>query len=176
MAVEMTQAELIGAWATGMWMDAGMPSAVASSTISGYAVQPNTLGRLSNLTSTCYVGSGFTGMGTTNYQATPPLQDPELAIIGQMFLVGYYNGLAFAAMGQGGDALPWTTLREEGSTISRVNAASLGKEYREMSKTANEQLNYLVNAYRSSVGGNIPRSVDFFNIAGPIWGGSYLGP
>jgi len=162
--------ELLQPWATGVWLDIGSPSNTSTSTISGYAVQPSTLGRLNSLVTACFSGSGYAGTGTTNYQIGPYVTNAELAIIGQLYLVSYYNNLAQANMGVGGSTIPWVRLREGDSLIDRVSAANLGKEYREMAKTAYEQLWSLVNAYRSSEGGSIPRSVMFFNPPTSAWG------
>ncbi len=155
--------ELLFPWSTGLWQDLGMPTNVAVSTISGYAIQPNTLGKVNSLLSTCFSGSGYTGAGTTNYQIGPWVSPAVLGVIGQLYLVSYYNNLAQAAMGLGGNALPWTQLREGDSSIARVNAALIGAQYRQMSKDAYTELWNLVNAFRGSEGGNIPRSVDYFN-------------
>ena len=173
----MDQADLIGIWSTGFWQnDLSAPTQLAASTISGYATQPSTLGRLNNLVSTCFSGSGYTGAGTTNYQASPPLTNTELVIIGTMFLVSYYNGLAFSTMGVGGSTIPWLNIAEGDSKIGRVNAASIGAQYKEMSKDAQNQLWQQANAYRSSNGGNLGRDVEYLSIANPTWGPSFYGP
>lgn len=155
--------ELLFPWSTGLWQDLGMPTNVSVSTISGYAIQPSTLGKVNSLLSTYFSGSGYTGAGTTNYQIGPWVDPAVLGVIGQLYLVSYYNNLAMAAMGQGGNTLPWQLLREGDSTIGRVSAANIGKEYREMSKTAYEQLWNLVNAYRSDAGGGTARSISYYN-------------
>lgn len=167
--------ELLQVWATGLWSDIGNPPNVAVSTISGYAIQPGTLGKVNSLLTTCFSGSGYAGTGTTNYQIGPYADAALLGVIGQLYLVSYYNNLAFAAMGAGANAIPWTNLREGDSSISRVNAATIGKEYREMSKTAAEQLMVLVNAFRGSEGGAIPRGISYFNPPVGIWNGGYGG-
>lgn len=167
--------ELLMPWASGVWLDLGGPSNTTTSTISGYAVQPSTIGRLNDYLTTCFTGSGYAGTGTSNFQIGPWISPTELAIVQAMYLVSYYSNLAQASMGVGGNSIPWTALAEGDSRISRVNAANLGKEYREMSKTAFEQLNYLANAYRNGSAG-VPRSVDFFNPPALEWGNSYTGP
>lgn len=169
--------ELLQPWATGVWQDLDGPATVAVSTISGYAVQPNTLGRLNSLAGTCFSGSGYTGVGTTNYQIGPWVTNTELAIIGQMYLVSYYNNLVQATMGVGGTTIPWLAIAEGDSKIGRVNAASIGAQYREAAKDAYAQLWNLVNSYRTnSAGGSIPRSVDYLNLVGPTWGETYTWP
>ncbi len=155
--------ELLQPWAEGVYADLGSPTNTSVSTISGYAVQPSTLGRLNSLVTACFSGSGYAGTGTSNYQIGPYADLAVLGIIGQLYLVSFYSNLAMASMGQGATALPWTNLREGDSSISRVNAANIGKEYREMSKDAYVQLWNLVNAYRGSEGGSIARSVDYYN-------------
>ena len=171
----MDQNILLQIWATGQWVDLGQPTNVSVTTISGYAVQPGTLGKLNSLISTCFSGSGYTGAGTTNYQIGPWVTNTELAIIGQLYLVSYYKNLAQATMGVGGSTIPWSMLREGDSTIQRSSPVNIGKEYREMAKDANEQLNFLVSAYRGSNGGQVPRSVDYISEVDPTWGASYLG-
>lgn len=153
----------IGQWAMGVWTDLGSPSNTAVTTISGYAIQPSTLGKVNSLLSTCFSGSGYTGGATTNFQIGPYVDESVLGVIGQLYLVSYYSNLAQASMGIGGNGIPWTRLREGDSTIERANPANLGKEYREMSKDAYAQLWNLVNAYRSDAGGGIGRSVDYYN-------------
>lgn len=155
--------ELLQVWATGLWESIGNPVNVSVSTISGYAVQPNTLGRVNSLLTTCFSGSGYAGTGTSNYQIGPFADPALLSVIGQLYLVSYYNNLAQATMGISSSTIPWTALAEGDSKIARVSAANLGKEYREMSKTAYEQLWNLVSMYRSSEGGSIGRSIDFYN-------------
>lgn len=169
--------ELLQPWATGVWLDLGSPVNISVSTISGYAVQPATLGRLNDFIGTCFSGSGYTGAGSTNYQIGPSITSAELAIINQLYLVSYYNNLAQANMGVGGNNIPWLALAEGDSKIGRVNAANIGREYREMSKTAFGEMWNLINAYRGNAeGGNIPRSVAFLNPALPAWGQSYTWP
>lgn len=168
---------LLGQWAVGVWNDLGQPANVTATTISGYAIQPSTLGRLNDLIGSCYSGSGYTGGNTINFQIGPDISNTELGLIEKMYLVSYYNNLAQSTMGIGGSTIPWTRLREGDSSIDRANAANIGREYREMAKTANEQLYYMVNAYRSnSLGGNLGRSVDYPNIVYPTWTDTYRGP
>ncbi len=154
--------ELLMPWASGVFDSLGQPANTSTSTISGYAVQPSTIGRLNDYLSTCFSGSGYTGAGSTNYQIGPCITSAELAVVNAMYLVSYYNNLAQASMGLGGTSIPWTALAEGDSKIARVNAANLGKEYREMSKTAQEQLQYIANAYRNG-GASVARSIDYYN-------------
>ncbi len=158
---------LIGNWSVNVWEDLGSPPNVTPTTISGYAIQPNTLGRLNSLIMTCYQGSGYTGaamgMGSVNFDVSPDLTNTELAVIGAMYLVSYYNNLAQATMGVGACTIPWTQIKEGDSSITRAQPANIGKVYSEMSKEAQVQLRQLVNAYRGSAGGSISRSVDYFN-------------
>lgn len=171
----------IGEWSLGVWTDLGSPSNVTATTISGYAIQPSTLGRLNSLAGTCFSGSGYTGGASSNFQIGPFVDQEVLGIIGQLYLVSYYNNLAQATMGVGNSTIPWTNLREGDSSIARVNAATIGAQYRQMSKDAYTELWNLVNAFRGSQGGSIARSVDFPNPPiGPYWGGnggqSFTGP
>lgn len=172
----MEQNIFIQIWASGIYDNLGQPANTSTSTISGYAIQPNTLGALNSLISTCFSGSGYTGGNSVNYQIGPDIGNTELNIIAQLYLVSYYKNLAQATMGIGGNTIPWSRIREGDSSIERSSPVSIGKEYRELSKDANEQLNFLVSAYRGSNGGNIGRSVDYPSEVDPTWGGSYLGP
>lgn len=170
----MEDTVLIQNWATGIWVDLGQPTNTTPSTISGYAIQPSTLGKLNNLLGTCFSGSGYTGAGSVNYQIGPFVTNTELAVIEQMYRVSYYNNVAQATMGIGGSTIPWTRIREGDSMIDRTNAANLGVQYREMAKEAASQLNYLANAYRSnSAGGNMPRTVDYPELLPVDWTANY---
>jgi hypothetical protein len=154
---------LIGQWSSGLWQDLGSLPTLSALTISGYAVQPSTLGRLNTLIGTCYSGTGYMGTGIP-FDAAPDLSNTELAVIGAMFEVGWYSQLAMTMMGVTPAGLAWTALAEGDSRISRANAVNVGKEYREMSKEANLRLNYLVNAYHTEVqGSSTPRDVSYLN-------------
>lgn len=170
---------LIGNWASGVWIDLGQPPNVSALTISGFAVAPNTIGRLNNLIGTCYSGSGYAGPGTVDYDVVPDLTDQELALTNALYLVSYYNGLVQGAMGAGATisagagGMPWQQIREGDSTISRPNIAAIGATYVGLAKEANAQLKYLVNAYRENVlGSNTPRNVMFLNP--PIYNASFV--
>jgi hypothetical protein len=158
----MSSNTLIGEWASGIWSSLGSPPNLSSLTLSGYAVQPNTLGTLNARLGTCYSGVG-TGAA---YDASPDLTNKELAIVEGLFLVSWYNQLAFSNMGYGGTSVPWTRLREGDETIERGNPVNIGKEYGEMSKQASLTLNYLVNAYVDNDRGT-SATVDYLNPAYP---------
>ena len=160
-----TGSALIGIWATGVWSNLGTPTTLSALTISGYAVQPNTLGTLNSRLGTSFVGTGVGGTGAA-YDAVPPLENRELAIIEGIFLISWYNQLAFATMGAGNSSIPWSRIREGDESIERANPVNIGKEYREMSKEANLQLNYLIGAYLDNDRGT-SASVDFLNPAYP---------
>ncbi len=160
----MSSNNLIGLWALGVWENLGTPDCLNYLTISGYAIQPDTLGRLNIRIGTCYQPTGATGNGSYNYDVSPDLTNTELSIIGAMYEVSYFRHLAMSTMGQGGDNIPWTKIREADSSIERTNPVNIGKEYRESAKDANERLNYLVNAYIGSAqGGSSPRQVAYLN-------------
>lgn len=166
---------LIGDWASGFWTNLGQPVNVAVTTISGYAIQPNTLGQLNSFIGTCYSGSGYLGVtGTSNFDTDPNLTNTELSIIGAMYLVSYYNSLSQAMMGVSQNTIPWVNLKEGDSTITRANGANLGMVYAKMATDANTRLQYLVNAYRQNAqGGSVPRTVDYPNIQYPEFGITY---
>ena len=161
----LTGAALIGEWASGIWISLGSPSTLSALTLSGYASQPNTLGTLNARLGTCFLGSGLNGTGYA-YMAQPLLTSAELAIVEGLFLVSWYNQLAFATMGAGGTTIPWARLREGDSSIERSSPVNIGKEYREMAKDANQVLNYLVGAYLDNERGTAS-SVDYLNPAYP---------
>ena len=176
-----TGSALIGEWSTGIWSNLGSPTTLSSLTISGYAVQPNTLGTLNNRLGTSFLGTGIGGTGAS-FDATPSLTNRELAIVEGFFLVSWYNQLAFATMGAGGNSIPWSRLREGDESIERSSPVNIGREYREMAKDANGTLTLLVNTYLDNDRGT-SRSVDFLNPAYPYAGNynptnqrSVLGP
>jgi hypothetical protein len=173
----MLSSDFIGLWSTGLWIDLGSPAGISALTISGYACQPNTIGRLNTYISACYSGSGYTGAGSVNYDVTPQLFDAEMAIIGAMYSTSYFSSLSQATMGAGGTTIPFLSLREGDSVITQVNAASIGKVYMDMSIEANKVLRQLVNQYVENIqNSNVPRGVSYYSILGPIWSQSYVQP
>ena len=158
----MSSTTIIGIWATGMWSNLGEPATISPLKISGYAVQPYTIGQLNTLIDSCFRATGLPTGNLPPYDVIPDLGYGQLAIIGLMYQVSFFNQMAIRSMGQGGDTLPWSQLKEADSTITRASAPNIGKEYREMSRVANDELNYLVNAYIMNSGQNA-RSVDFLN-------------
>lgn len=138
----------------------GSPAGLSALTISGYASQPSTLGRLNDLIGTCYSGSGYMGTGMP-FDVSPPIYNSELAIIEGMIRANWYMQLATTMMGTSQTDIPWTNLREGDSQIGRANGWSLGKEYREMARQTIEQMNYLANAW--SINRSYARSVDYLN-------------
>ena len=156
----MASNTLLGAWATGIWTDLGSPSTLSALTISGYAVQPSTLGRLNSLIGACYSGTGYLGTGAV-FDAAPDLTNRELAIIEGMVRTNWYNQLAQTMMGLVPADIPWTSLAEGDSKIARGNAINIGKEYREMAKQAQEFMLYLANAYSIDESG--PRDCEYLS-------------
>ena len=158
----MASNTLIGEWANGVWQDLGTPDCLNLLTISGYALQVDTLGRLNARLGTCYIPAGATGDGSLNYDVSPDLTSRELAIIGAMYETTYYRHLSMAMMGTSAGTLPVVNVREGDSSVSLANPVSIGKEYKDMAKDANERLNYLVNAYLDN-SSSTPKSVDYLN-------------
>lgn len=73
-------------------------------------------------------------------------------------------------MGQSAGDIPFTTIREGDSSITRANPVNIGKEYREMAKDERANLAYLINAYINVVQeGGSPRSVDFLGPRVPAY-------
>lgn len=166
----MDDPTLIGSWGSGLWLELGSPTTTTPSTISGYAVQESTLGRLNSLLGTCFSGSGYLGTGTSNYQIGPFVTNTELSVIGAMYMVSYYRNLAQSMMGVTAAGLPWTSIKEGDSTIQRANGANIGEIYLKEAKTASDQLKYLTDAYRTNAqGGSIARAIDFYNLVGPTY-------
>lgn len=158
----MASNTLIGQWANGVWQDLGTPDCLNLLTISGYALQVDTLGRLNARLGTCYVPTGATGDGSLDYDIAPDVTSRELAIIGAMYENTYYRHLSMAMMGTSAGTLPVVNVREGDSSVSLANPVSIGKEYKDMAKDANERLNYLVNAYIGN-SSDSPKSVDYLN-------------
>lgn len=180
--MDVSGAALIGLWATGLWSALGSPATVSALTISGYATTPNTLGQLNTYIGTCYCGTGYTGYGTYDYDITPCISPQELAIIGGMYAVGYWNNLAQLTMGAGGygvGGLPVQSLGDGDTKIAYQNAAAIGQVYMGWADKALLQLNYNVGVYLNQVlGANVPRSIAFGNSFYPGWSFSFngLGP
>lgn len=164
---------LIGLFATGLWQDLGSPASLSALTISGYVVQPSTIGRLNAMIGTCYSGSGFMGTGMP-FDVYPALGYKELAIVDGMFRVNWYSQLATAMMGLNQDGIGWQQIKEGDSSISRPATVNLGKEYRELARQTQEQLNYLANSY--AIDGNYVRSVDYLNPGYPNVAYPYSNP
>lgn len=181
----MSSSFLIGVWASGFWQELGSPASLSALTLSGYACTPETIGRLNNLIGTCYFPSGASGDSGIigyNFDVAPNLTLQEVALIGAMYLVSYYMGLAQASMGAGGiiaitnGGTPVQSIKEGDSQITWANVAGIGRNYVELAKQAKLDLNYLVNAYiNNTQGGNTPRSIAYLNALYPLVGGGYGG-
>ncbi len=171
---------LIGMWASGIWqVDLGASPYVSALTISGFAIQPSTLGLLNSYLGLCFSGSGYSGAGSVNYDVVPDIGQEELAIVEQLYLISYYNSLANATMGQGGDnvgGLPYTTIRDDGGlALGRANPAAIGLAYISQAKEAVANMRYLVNNYINNVqGANTPRSVSYPDLVYPIWSNAFI--
>ncbi len=158
------QGDDIGQWATGLWVSIGSPSAISALSISGYAAQSFALGQLNAYTSLCY--SGVSGA-----YVCPNLDDGSFAILGQMFLYSYYMQLMNSSAGAGGTRMV-QRIADGDSRIEWVNSSELAKTYLAAANLAQKNLNNLVRNYvNNSLGGNAPRSVDFYGIDSS-WNGS----
>ena len=90
-------------------------------------------------------------MGTgTVFDVYPPITNRQLALVDGMFRVNWYSQLATAMMGLSQDGIGWQQIKEADSSISRPATTNLGKEYRELARQTQEQLNYLANSYAIS--------------------------
>jgi len=170
----------IGLWASGFWQELNSPPNLSALTLSGYACSQNTIGRLNNLVGTCFMTSGATTAGTVDFTVVPDLTYQELTLIGAMYLVSYYNGLAQSAMGAGGvinsvnGGTPVQMISEGDSRIQWANVAGIGRNYADMAKQAKLDLNYIVNAYiRQTQGSDTPRTVTMPLLVTPQIGGGW---
>lgn len=161
----MSSNTLIGEFSTGIWLNLGQPPTLSALTISGFVLQPNTLGSLNSRLSTCFSGTGYMGTGVT-FDTVPDITNRELAIVEGLFLISWYSQLAFATMGWGGTSIPWSRLREGDESIERASSVNIGKEYREMAKDARAYMEYLVGAYNDNDRGT-SATVDYLNPAYP---------
>lgn len=155
----MSSNPLLAIWSTGVWQTLGSPPNISALTISGYAVQPSTLGTLNSYLDTCFSGSGYAGPGTVNYDTVPDLTENELAITNELFLTSYYQGLAQATMGYGGDSIPWTNARDGDQSITRGSPAAIGANYLKAANDSRLRMDRLITAYINSNGTYSPRQV-----------------
>lgn len=174
----MACADLIGNWASGVWLvSLGSSPNVSALSISGFACQPSTIGTLNSLISTCYSGSGFTGAGTFNYDVVPDLTSTELSILELVFLTSYYNGLAQSTVGWGGsDGIPWVSVSEGDTRATRANAANISQTFFKMAQEATMRLKYMANVYiQQAQGSDAPRQVLYPSLSYPTFSASYWG-
>jgi hypothetical protein len=181
----MSSSFLIGVWASGFWQELGSPANLSALTVSGYACSTNTIGKLNDTIGTCYYASGASGASGIigyNFDVAPDLGQEELAIIGAMYLVSYYNGLAQAAMGAGSfvvisnGGVPLQQIREGDSSVTWANVAAIGGNFAKMATEARKTLNYLCNNYINQIQqASVPRSINFLNVVYPQICGGYGG-
>ncbi len=158
------QGDDIGQWATGIWVNIGSPSAISALSISGYAAQSFAIGQLNAYTAQCYIP-------VSGAYVCPNLDDGSFAILAQMFLYSYYMQLMNANAGAGGTRLV-QVIKDGDSVLQWTNASELAKTYLAAAQTAQKNLNNLVRNYvNNSLGGNAPRSVNYFDIDNS-WNGS----
>jgi hypothetical protein len=161
----MSSTSGISQFSTGLWLDLGQPTDLSALSISGWVTQPQTLGRLNSYVGTCYTGIGYTGSNSWDYDVGPDLTNGDYSILGQMFMVTYYNQLVRKCAGAGGTQKIVQSLAEGDSRVQYVNAADLARVYTENVKEATKTLNYLVNTYNTnSQGAYDPRSVNYYTI------------
>ena len=164
---------LIGIWSTGLWENLNSPPSISALSISGYAIQPSTIGSLNSRLGTCYSGSGWMGTGSI-FTVVPDLGNAEIAIIDALYHITFFNQMAIATMGFGGNTIPFLSLKEGDSTITQANPVNIGKEYREMVKDWNQYLNYLVTSYQyNQQGSAVPRNIQFLNPPAGAWAYPY---
>jgi hypothetical protein len=158
----------IGFFATGLWTNLDEPSDITASAISGWVTQPQVIGQLNSYIGQCFTPSGYTGMGSWDYDVIPDLGGQEYGILDQMYQVGYYRKLIRALAGAGGTQKIILQLGEGDEKISYVSAADLARVYTENVKEAQKTLNYLVNTYVANDGSSAPRTVDHQTVIQPL--------
>lgn len=156
----------IGLWATGMWTNLGQPPDVSAQTISGWVVQPYTVGTFNTLTNQCFspVSGAF---------VCPELDDAEFGVLGAMYAVQFWNYRAQAMAGAGGVDTTWSRLSEGDSTIQRASPGELMKVYAAMARDAQLNLRFVIASYNDYVqNGSMPNSVLYPTIVND-WGAGY---
>lgn len=153
----------IGQFATGIWDDLSQPTEISVGSISGWVIQPQTVGKLNNLIGSCFQPTGYdtSVTGSYNYDVTPEIGDEEYGILNEMYQLSYFQMLMRRTAGAGGTQRIVQSLSEGDSKITYVSAAQLARVYSDNIKEINKRINYLVNAYNvNSLGATAPRSVD----------------
>ncbi len=139
----------LGNWASGVWQYAlGEPTNISALSISGWAAATYNLGKLNIALQECH--SGLSGY------IYPPLNTDELGYYEKLYMVGYFNSLARTSVA--GNNLLGT--KDGDAAINFVSTASIAKNFFEMAKEANLELNYIASNYRSN--DNLARSVNYY--------------
>jgi hypothetical protein len=137
--------------ATATHGDINSPSNVSIGFISGYYTSSGSfLGDFNNKLSTCVWVSGdspcLVGFGPA-----------EASIATLIYQTSYFKKLALSSLAGGGDTM-WTTLKEGDSTITRSSMIDVAKQYRELHKTAEEELKTAIHYY--TLNHSVPMSIE----------------
>jgi hypothetical protein len=151
----------IGIFAEGMYNDLGQPSGLTASAISGWAIQPNVLGKLNNLTNKCYYATGDTAMGISyKYDVYPALTEKEFGLLDPLYRINYYQNLVRSIAGANGVTKIVQSISEGDQKITFANMTEMAKVYNESIKEETKRLNYLANAYEDNQ--KIASTVDYY--------------
>jgi len=100
----------------------------------------NLVGELNNLISTeyCIVDQDY----------CPELGESEAAILGNLYLLRYYNKMINNNLGA--SAYNWNELREGDSVIRKVSNNEISKTYLQLKNTISEYIKFLVSSYKQN--------------------------
>ncbi len=140
-----------------LWVDMGEPTSVTPGTIAAQLTSDFYLGKLSAILGVCF--------STDCDGCIQPTLDPsQQAILGSIYLVGYYGRLVMTTNGAGG-VMMVSEIREADTVIRYQTNSERAKAYVQLLSSAQTQLDNLVRSYFDlGQGADVPRSVDFFGI------------
>lgn len=154
--------EYIGYWASGIWQfGLGEPTSISSLSISGWLTSTYVLGKINTLLQVCH--SGYSGL------VSPRFNIDELGVAEKMYMANYYGLLARGAVA-GNNVV---SVRDGDASVTLVNSSTISRNFLDAAKQANNELNYLANAYRGNEA--FPRDVSFYYLAWNNYGASYWG-
>lgn len=145
--------------ATSIWNELGEPTDMPVSYIQSVLVSNAFLGDLNVLTTNCHV--------TVSGAIDPPLDVNEQALASLMYQRNFYTS-KLNQIANGTD-IPFVSIQDGDSRITRVNFGEMMKVYRDMQKQLNMQVNNLAYNYRQADA--MARSVSYLNIDNS-WNGS----
>lgn len=185
----MINSDFLGSLAYSLWLQIGMPSDISYQSISGYFCSNETVGQLNNLTAGCWCPSGFTGVGSWNFDIWGPfssnsgkLYATEGELLGKMYLINYYSNQINKFIGGGTfisgvntQNLPVTMLKEGDSVIQYMDPAKAAAILKTLRDEAVKDLRYAANTYnQNSQGASTPLTNAFYNIAFTSFNGPWV--